>query len=137
MVVEHGPVGAAGGGGARDSAPDRSGGALIARAERRRAKAARRTPHALRDIDYLLAVNDEARQGALRFATTDEGPRVAQASGAESIPPLVNLPRLLNAAQAVLEDAESAEDVRLLLDPGASHGGADPRPPCATRTVPI
>ena len=110
-----------------DSAPDRWGRNLIARAERRRADAEQRRPRTIREIDYLLAVNDEVRQGALRFAVTEDGPYVAEAIGAESVPPLVNLPRLLNATDAVLDDEESAEDLRLLLDPGASLGGARPK----------
>ena len=51
-----------------DSAPDRWGRALMRRAERRRAEREGQTPRALREIDYPLRVDDEARQGALRFA---------------------------------------------------------------------
>jgi serine/threonine-protein kinase HipA len=110
-----------------DSAPDRWGRTLVARAERRRAQAEQRRPRTLRELDYLLAVNDELRQGALRLAVTEDGPYVAQAVGSGSVPPLVSLPRLLNATQAVLDDDESAADLRLLLDPGASLGGARPK----------
>ncbi len=49
-------------------APDRWGRVLMRRAERRRAERAGATPHTLMEIDYLLMVDDEARQGALRFA---------------------------------------------------------------------
>jgi len=56
-----------------DSAPDRWGRVLMRRAERRRAKRAGETSRSLREIDYLLAVNDEARQGALRFSQTAGG----------------------------------------------------------------
>ena len=51
-----------------DSAPDRWGRVLMRRAERRRAERASETPRTLWEIDYLLMVDDEARQGALRFA---------------------------------------------------------------------
>src|SRR6202140_2055710 len=51
-----------------DSAPDRWGRVLMRRAERRRSGLDGQTPRTLREIDYLLTVNDEARQGALRFA---------------------------------------------------------------------
>src|SRR5713226_1961478 len=51
-----------------DSAPDRWGRVLMRRAERRRAGHDGRTPRTLKEIDYLLMVDDEARQGALRFA---------------------------------------------------------------------
>jgi serine/threonine-protein kinase HipA len=110
-----------------DSAPDRWGRTLIACAERRRAQGEQRRPRTLRELDYLLAVNDESRQGALRLALSEGGPYLAQGRGAESVPPLVTLPRLLNATQAVLDEDESAEDLRLLLDPGASLGGARPK----------
>lgn len=110
-----------------DSAPDRWGRTLMARAERRRAQVDQRRPRTLREIDYLLSVNDELRQGALRFALTEGGPHVAQTTAVDSVPPLVTLPRLLSATQAVLDDDESAEDLRLLLDPGASLGGARPK----------
>ncbi|MCK6438961.1 MAG: HipA N-terminal domain-containing protein, partial [Planctomycetes bacterium] len=51
-----------------DSAPDRWGRALMRRAERRRAEQAGVSPRTLREIDYLLMVDDEARQGALRLS---------------------------------------------------------------------
>jgi serine/threonine-protein kinase HipA len=109
-----------------DSAPDRWGRALMRRAERRRAVRAGETPRTLREIDYLLMVNDEARQGALRFAALPGGPFLA-AGDAISIPPLIELPRLLSAAEHVASDSESDEDLRLLLAPGSSLGGARPK----------
>src|SRR5262245_42821199 len=57
-----------------DSAPDRWGRALMRRAERRRAEHEGRAPRTLREIDYLLMVNDEARQGALRFTEREGRP---------------------------------------------------------------
>ena len=36
------------------------------------------TPRTLREIDYLLMVDDEARQGALRFAEREGGPFLAE-----------------------------------------------------------
>src|SRR5215471_403078 len=60
-----------------DSAPDRWGRVLMRRAERRRAESERRAPRTLREIDYLLAVDDEARPGALRFAVSEGGPFLA------------------------------------------------------------
>lgn len=109
-----------------DSAPDRWGRVLMRRAERRRAERARQTPRTLREIDYLLMVNDEARQGALRFAREPGGPFLA-ADDATPIPPLVELPRLLSAADHVASDSDSDEDLRLLLAPGSSLGGARPK----------
>ena len=109
-----------------DSAPDRWGRVLMRQAERRTAERERRAPRTLREIDYLLFVDDEARQGALRFAATEGGPFLAPPS-AFKIPPLVELPRLLSATEHVLDENGSDEDLRLLLAPGSSLGGARPK----------
>lgn len=109
-----------------DSAPDRWGRALMRRAERKRAESARETPRSLREIDYLLMVDDEARQGALRFSEREGGPFLAP-HDASRIPPLLELPRLLSAAERVASESESDEDLRLLLAPGSSLGGARPK----------
>lgn len=109
-----------------DSAPDRWGRMLMRRAERRRAASEGQTPRTLKEIDYLLMVDDEARQGALRFARREGGPFLAE-GGHNKIPPLIELPRLLTATEHVLSDQESDEDLRLLLAPGSSLGGARPK----------
>ena len=108
-----------------DSAPDRWGRVLMRRAERRHAEQASATPRTLAEIDYLLLVNDEARQGALRFAEHEGGPFLSQNS--VGMPPLIELPRLLAAADHIASDSESDEDLRLLLAPGSSLGGARPK----------
>ena len=110
-----------------DSAPDRWGRMLMRRAERRRATRAGETPRTLMEFDYLLMVNDEARQGALRFAAEPGGPFLAEGDDAALIPPLVELPRLLAATEHVTRDSDSDEDLRLLLAPGSSLGGARPK----------
>jgi serine/threonine-protein kinase HipA len=109
-----------------DSAPDRWGRVLMRRAERRRAEREGQTPRALREIDYLLMVDDEARMGALRFAQSEGGPFLAE-YGQTRIPPLIELPRLLSAADHALADTDTEEDLRLLLAPGSSLGGARPK----------
>ena len=106
-----------------DSAPDRWGRVLMRRAERRRAEKEGTTPRTLSEIDFLLMVEDEARQGALRFAEREGGSFLA-AHGPTKIPPLIELPHLLSATERVLADAETDEDLRLLLAPGSSLGGA-------------
>ena len=109
-----------------DSAPDRWGRTLMRRMERRRAEREGQAPRTLREIDYLLLVDDEARAGALRFAEQEGGPFLRQEE-AKRIPPLVELPRLLAAAQRVVEEADTEEDLRLLFAPGSSLGGARPK----------
>ncbi|HLY18058.1 MAG TPA: type II toxin-antitoxin system HipA family toxin [Bryobacteraceae bacterium] len=109
-----------------DSAPDRWGRVLMRRAERRRAERMGQTPRTIREIDYLLMVDDAARQGALRFTGREGGPFLAE-HGAAKIPPLIELPRLLSAVERVLSDTDSEEDLRLLLAPGSSLGGARPK----------
>ena len=96
------------------------------RAERRRAERQGKTPRPLAEIDYLLMVDDEARQGALRFAGSEAGPFLAE-HGPAKIPPLIELPRLLSAAEHVLAGTDADEDLRLLLAPGSSLGGARPK----------
>ena len=109
-----------------DSAPDRWGRVLMRRAERRRAEREGQTPRTVREIDYLLMVDDEARQGALRFVEREGGPFLAE-HGPTKIPRLIELPRLLSAAEHVLSDTDTDEDLRLLLAPGSSLGGARPK----------
>ena len=109
-----------------DSTPDRWGRLLMGRAERRRARQEGRAPRALSEADVLLRVDDEARQGALRFSTETTGPFLAE-PGLSRIPPLVELPRLLVGAERVADDEENDDDIRLLLGPGSSLGGARPK----------
>jgi len=95
------------------------------RAERRRAERARETPRTLMEIDYLLMVDDEARQEPLRFAQVEGGAFLAE-QGATRIPPLVELPgycRRLSTSSAIATTMRT----RLLLAPGSSLGGARPK----------
>jgi serine/threonine-protein kinase HipA len=109
-----------------DSAPDRWGRALMRRMERRRAEREGGPPRTLHEFDYLLLVDDEARAGALRFAEIIGGPFLRQ-DAAKRIPPLIDLPRLLSAAEHVLDDTATDEDLTLLFAPGSSLGGARPK----------
>jgi serine/threonine-protein kinase HipA len=94
--------------------------------ERRRAEREGTAPRTLQEIDFLLLVDDEARQGALRFAEKEGGPFLRE-EGVKRIPPLVELPELLSAAEHVMEDKDTEEDLRLLFAPGSSLGGARPK----------
>ncbi len=64
-----------------DSAPDRWGRALMMRAEARRERIAGESPRTLWEADYLLLVDDETRQGALRFAEKKGGAILTSNSG--------------------------------------------------------
>lgn len=109
-----------------DSAPDRWGRALMRRMERKLAERERRAPRTLQEMDFLLLVHDEGRLGALRFAEREGGPFLREAD-VKRIPPVVELPKLLAAAQRVIDEKETDEDLRLLLAPGSSLGGARPK----------
>ena len=109
-----------------DSAPDRWGRVLMDRREARQAALQGRTPRSLRESDYLLMVNDIARQGALRFSEKPDGPFLAS-NTADPVPPLVQLGRLLGASNRILARAELEEDLRQLVGPGSSLGGARPK----------
>ena len=71
-------------------------------------------------------VDDEARMGALRFSGSEGGPFLAK-YGSTRIPPLIDLPQLLSAADRTTSDTDTEEDLRLLLAPGSSLGGARPK----------
>jgi serine/threonine-protein kinase HipA len=98
---------------------------LMKRRERRAAEREGRSPRALLEMDYLMMVNDKLRPGALRFK--EPGSASFLASDASRIPPLVYLPRLLAASDRILADKETDDDLRLLLTPGSSLGGARPK----------
>lgn len=109
-----------------DSAPDRWGRVLMRRAERKAAEREGRAPRTLFEMDFLLLVDDEVRAGALRFSQTESGKFVAE-PGKFRIPPIVELNRLLSATERVIDDRENEEDLRLLIAPGSSLGGARPK----------
>ncbi|HEY2659573.1 MAG TPA: type II toxin-antitoxin system HipA family toxin [Caulobacteraceae bacterium] len=108
-----------------DPAPDRWGRNLMGRRERRQAKLEGRPPRTILEVDFLMLVQDQTRLGALRFR--DMGAKAFQAADAQPVPPLIALPRLLGAARRILEDRETDDDLRLLLAPGSSLGGARPK----------
>jgi serine/threonine-protein kinase HipA len=110
-----------------DSAPDRWGRVLMRRAETARAKSANTVSKTLLEMDYLLGVNDEARQGALRFSVEPRDTVFLNVKDKMAIPALLYLPKLLSATEHFIADDESAEDLKLLLAPGSSLGGARPK----------
>ena len=122
----HTPPGKALFGSLADSAPNRWGRELMRRQWRQEQAPGRAATAPLAEADFLLRVNDSARLGALRF-TDAEGGVFQTPDDAAPIPPLVELPALLDASDAVLSASESAAALRLLLAPGSSLGGARPK----------
>ncbi|MCL6422937.1 HipA N-terminal domain-containing protein [Brachybacterium sp. JHP9] len=111
-----------------DSAPDRWGRNLLEKAERLHAREEERAPRRLDDVDFLLGVSDDTRQGALRFRVSD-GATTGELTGPPSqVPQLISLPELLHAADELDRDQGSADAVKQLLDTGTTGlGGARPK----------
>lgn len=121
-AITHGLPGAFG-----DSAPDRWGQNLIRKRSRAASSATGGAVAFVSDVDFLLGVSDVTRQGALRF--TRAGQSEFLDAGVD-VPKLIQLPKLLNAADLVARDAELDEmaAVKALLDAGSgSLGGARPK----------
>ncbi len=115
-----------------DTEPDGWGRRVIQRDHAKRRQDARRTGEAvdarpLNAMDYLLAVDDVGRVGALRFQ--DEAGRYQRTveDGQRSTPPLIELPQLLAATRAVETNSETASDLAYLRGRGTSLGGLRPK----------
>ncbi len=109
-----------------DSAPNRWGRTLMRRFEQRRAERTGVTSRTVKELDFLLGVDDRSRQGALRFAGQEGGLFLSSYEDVR-VPSLVDLPQLLSAAANVVDDTDSDSDLQLLVAPGASLGGARPK----------
>ena len=109
-----------------DTAPDAWGRRVIARAH---AKQRKQSPHlkALNELDYLAAVDDFSRVGALRLLgeggdflrTVEEGKRTT--------PPLLELEKIFAATRVVETSQETAADLKYLHGKGTSLGGMRPK----------
>lgn len=109
-----------------DTAPDAWGRCVIARAHARRRKDDPRLP-ALTEMDYLLAVDDFSRVGALRLRDGDRSYHQTVAKGRRSTPPLIELERIFRASRALERGEETVEDLRYLQGKGTSLGGMRPK----------
>ena len=119
------PLGRALFGAFSDCAPDRWGRTLIKRAEMVKARLAGTAPRSMSEIDVLLGVRDDLRQGALRFRLGDAGPYLADEHS--PVPVLTDLPTLLGIAEHAESDTAGYEDLKRLLRAGSSLGGARPK----------
>lgn len=107
-----------------DCAPDRWGRKLILRRERGHRDAAD-GERGLGEVDFLLGVRDDLRQGALRFRDPASGAYLADDE--TGVPQLVDLPGRLAAAERVELDEADDDDLTLLIHGGSSLGGARPK----------
>ncbi len=108
-----------------DSAPDSWGRKLMQRRERRRADTAGEAPGTLFDHDYLMAVADFHRLGALRFQYS--GGHSFEACLSLGIPTFKNLRELMVSADRIERGEETDDDIAMLFHQGSSLGGARPK----------
>lgn len=115
-----------------DTEPDGWGRRVILRDHIKRRQEALRTGQPidgrpLNSLDYLLAVDDSFRVGALRLM--DEEGRFQRASedGRHTIPPMMELEQLIAATRAVETLTETAADLAYLRGRGTSLGGLRPK----------
>lgn len=108
-----------------DCAPDRWGRKLIARQEHRHRDASAAGERNLGEVDFLLGVRDDLRQGAVRFRDPETEDYLADEE--TGVPHLVDLPGRLAAAERVELDEADDEDLALLIHGGSSLGGARPK----------
>lgn len=108
-----------------DTEPDAWGRRVIDRAH---AKARRANPALapLNELDYLCAVDDFSRVGALRLCKEGKYLRATD-GGRRTTPPLIELERIYRATRAVETSKETDEDLRYLQGKGTSLGGMRPK----------
>jgi serine/threonine-protein kinase HipA len=81
----------------------------------------------LTPIDFLLAVDDVNRVGALRFQDEKGVFQRATGEGRRTAPPLIELSTMMTASRAVETNTETAEDLAYLRGRGTSLGGLRPK----------
>ena len=115
-----------------DTEPDGWGRKVILRdhaKQRQRAREASTAvePRALNALDFLLAVDDTSRVGALRFRDEHQSFQREPEPGRRTAPPLIELGLLLSASRAVEQHTETAADLAYLRGRGTSLGGLRPK----------
>ncbi|HUG10299.1 MAG TPA: type II toxin-antitoxin system HipA family toxin [Opitutaceae bacterium] len=119
-----------------DTEPDGWGRRVILRDHAKRRQQARRSGRGIaaaqfNAVDFLLAVDDESRVGALRFRDEQGVFQRAAEPGRRTAPPLLELKQLVAASRAVETETETAADLAYLRGRGTSLGGV--RPKCTVR----
>ena len=115
-----------------DIEPDGWGRRVIQRDVARQRIEARRAnehvePHQLNALDFLLAIDDTSRVGALRLKDEAGIFQRALEKGRRGTPPLIELGHLLTASRAVETNTETAADLAYLRGRGTSLGGLRPK----------
>jgi serine/threonine-protein kinase HipA len=108
-----------------DTVPDAWGRRVVARDHAKRRVAENLPP--LTEMDYLLAVDDFSRIGALRLRDSGGNYLGTTAKEGRTTPPLMDLQLLYNASRAVELNQETAADLRFLQGKGTSLGGLRPK----------
>ena len=109
-----------------DTEPDAWGRRVIARAHAKERKE-NASLKALTELDYLCAVDDFSRVGALRLRDARGGYLRTVDEGRRATPPLIELEHMMAASRAVERSEETTNDLKYLLGKGTSLGGMRPK----------
>ncbi len=105
---------------------DRWGRLLITQGARTRTRCGRSmAPRGLSEVDLLLGVRDDLREGALRFRL--DGEPYFRATEDSGVPVLTDLPALLDIAARAESEGVGYDELRQLIRAGSSLGGARPK----------
>jgi serine/threonine-protein kinase HipA len=115
-----------------DTEPDGWARRVIQRDHAKRRQEARRAgepvdARPLNALDFLLAVDDFARVGALRLMDEEGRYQRTVGEGRRTTPPLVELAQLMSATRAVETNTETMADLDYLRGRGTSLGGLRPK----------
>lgn len=115
-----------------DTEPDGWARRVIQRDHAKRRQDARRAGEAvetrpLNALDFLLAVDDFSRIGAIRMRDETGVFRRTADEGQRGVPPLIEIAHLLSATRAVETNTETAADLAYLRGRGTSLGGLRPK----------
>jgi len=109
-----------------DTEPDAWGRRVIARAHAKRREGDPKLG-ALTELDYLCAVDDFSRMGALRLRRSDGTYLDCVPAGRRATPPMLELEKMLSSSRAVELGQETAQDLAYLRGKGTSLGGMRPK----------
>jgi serine/threonine-protein kinase HipA len=114
-----------------DTEPDGWGRTIIRRDHAKRRQVAKQSgedvPSILTSLDFLLAVDDSSRVGALRFRNEQGEFFRPPDTSRRTTPPLIELGALVTASRAVELNTETLADLAYLRGRGTSLGGLRPK----------